>query len=82
MLAENTQGPANLISLPQPEELDVICPDEIFRMVNECKYIINKINKHVELGFDSTGRLSDPEKQQQHDAIEHDAVMENALLLR
>jgi hypothetical protein len=37
VLAENTQGPANLIRLPQPEELDVICPDEISRMVNECK---------------------------------------------
>ena len=36
-LPENTKGPANLISLPEKEELEVICPDEIFRMVNECK---------------------------------------------
>ena len=36
-LPENTKGPANLISLPDKEELDVICPDEIFRMVNERK---------------------------------------------
>ncbi len=61
VLAENTQGPANLILLPPKEKLDVICPDEIYQLVGECKYINIKINK-IELGFDSTGRLSDPDK--------------------
>ena len=36
-LPENTKGPADLISLPEKEKLEVICPDEIFRMVNESK---------------------------------------------
>ena len=36
-LPENTRGPANLISLPEKDKLEVICPDEIFRMVNERK---------------------------------------------
>ena len=37
VLADNTQGPANLISLPPKEKLDTICPDEIYQMVGECK---------------------------------------------
>jgi len=37
VLAENTQGPANLIRLPPKDKLDTICPDEIYQLVGECK---------------------------------------------
>ena len=37
VLAESTQGPANLISLPPLDKLDTICTEEIYKMVGECK---------------------------------------------
>ena len=37
---------------------------------------------YLELGFNASGRLSDPLKQQEHDAIENEVVKENALITR
>jgi hypothetical protein len=38
-LPESTKGPADLMQLPAPEDLEKLCRDEILKMVEECKYI-------------------------------------------
>jgi len=44
-----------------PAQPEMICPDEISRLVDECKrnYLLKIF---VELGFNASGRLSDPNK--------------------